>query len=294
MKPESYILITPAKNEAKFIGALIESILAQTRRPSRWVIIDDGSTDQTGQIVQRYADLHTFISLLRLGSEKRSFGSKAKAFSHAYAQVKDLEFDFIGNLDADVTLQPDYYERVFERMGKDPHLGVAGGVIWDKTGETYKRSISGEHHTPGAVMLFRRRCLEDVGGVHPVSVAGEDSIALFTARMKGWGTRSYRDLPVYHHKPVGSSDGNACRQCHREGLTEYHIGTHPVFALAKAVRRIPTRPYFVGSLIRLAGYTQLWLAGAKRDASPELTAYVHREQLSRLLHFFRGTPPKAE
>ena len=258
--PVGYVLITPAKSEAKYIGALIESVIAQTILPMAWVIINDGSTDDTGLIVQKYAEAHPFILPLdAVSTTGRSFASKARAFCCAYEKIKNLPFEFIGNLDADVTLEPNYYELVLTRMRAQTNLGTAGGVIWDKVGSTFQRTISNRIHTPGAIMLFRRECFEEIGGYRPVTVGGVDSMAVLTARMKGWETISFDDLPVFHHKPEGSSAGNAFRRCFRDGLTEYHMGTRPLFAIVKAIRRLRERPFILGSMVRVTGYLSAWV-----------------------------------
>ena len=288
MSSRNYVLITPAKDEAKFIGPLAESIVAQTVPPARWIVVSDGSTDGTDEIVQRYAQTHSFIQLVCIPSgQKRSFGSKALAFRRGCDALAGLEFTYIGNLDADMTLEPNYYERLMVAMENDSRLGIATGVCWDKTPTGFQQITISLNHAVGAVQFFRRECFEEIGGYRPVSVGGMDSLAELTARMKGWQTQAFQELPVYHHKPVDSGSGrNARHICYRAGLTEYHIGTHPLFALVKALRRWRQKPVGLCVLFRVAAYAKLWLSGVRRDAPDELVAYVRTEQLGRLRGFW--------
>lgn len=284
MNSGKYVLITPAKDEAKFIGQLAESVIAQTMTPVLWVVVSDGSTDGTDDIVQTCAKKHSFIRLVRIpAGSARSFGSKAMAFRQGIRELEGIHYRFIGNLDADMTFAPTYYERLISEMGNDPRLGIASGVCWDKTPDGFRQVTISLNHAVGAVQFFRRECFEAIGGYRPVSVGGMDALAEFTARMKGWQTRAFPDLPAYHHKPVDSANARSARHvCYRAGLTEYHIGTHPLFACAKAFRRWRDAPIGFSILIRLFAYGKLWLGRVPRDAPDELVAYLKAEQLARL------------
>ena len=287
---KTYTLVTPARNEAAYIPGVIESVLGQTVRPAKWVIVSDGSTDETDNIVVLASKSNPFIQLIRVaGQTKRSFGSKALAFKEGYEALKDVVFDYVGNLDADVTLEPHYYQRMLEEMSKNSRLGVASGVCWDKTNSGFKRTISSLNHAVGAVQFWRRECFEAVGGYHPATVGGIDSLAELIARMKCWETRSFPDLPIYHHKPVDSSNGKTgALISYRAGMTEYHIGSHPFFAVLKAIKHWRQVPILVSIFIRLFGYGKLWVTGTRRDAPEELVAYLKKEQLAKLRQALLG------
>jgi glycosyltransferase involved in cell wall biosynthesis len=276
----TYTLVTPARNEAAYIPRVIESVLGQSVLPVKWVIVSDGSTDETDEIVARAAQSSSLIQLIRISDgSKRSFGSKARAFKIGYDALHDVEFDYIGNLDADVTLEPNYYQRILEEMSKNTLLGVASGVVWDKTANGFRRTISSLNHAVGGVQFWRRACFEDIGGYRPATVGGIDSIAELTARMKGWETKSFPDLAIYHHKPVDSASGRSGIQiAYRAGLTEYHIGTYPPFAILKSIRRWKESPILLSSLVRIFAYGKLWFAGMPRDAPEELVSYLKKEQ----------------
>lgn len=286
----SYALVTPARNEAEYLPKVIESVLLQTVKPAKWIIVSDGSTDGTDDIAEAAAKSHAYIFFVSTkGGAKRSFGSKTKAFQAGYDVLGDEEYDYIGNLDADITFEPGYYARMLAEMENNPRLGIASGVCWEKIYGRFQMITKSFNHAVGGVQFFRRNCFEDIGGYQPVSVGGIDSLAERTARMKGWETTAFPDLPLYHHKPVDSVNGRgAVRICYRAGLTEYHIGTHPLFAIAKALRRWREAPVFLSMFIRLYGYSKLWVSGTKRDASDELVAYLKTEQMAALKNVFLG------
>jgi biofilm PGA synthesis N-glycosyltransferase PgaC len=242
----NYVLVTPVKDEAAYVSGVIRSIALQSLKPVRWVIVSDASTDGTDDIVRAAGKEHGFIRFIRVEKNgKRSFGSKAAAFSEGYRLMGDLSYGYIGNLDADITLLPDYYRNIIEEMCRNPLLGVASGVCCDKTPGGFKRTVSSLDHAVGA--------------------------------------RSFERFPVYHHKPVDSVGGRrAFHIAYRAGMTEYHIGTHPLMAVAKACRRLNQPPLFLGLFVRLWGYCRLWLAGVKRDAPSELVDYLKRVQVQRL------------
>lgn len=287
MKTDSFVLITTAKDEEQFLVPLIESILNQTRRPAKWVIVDDGSKDGSREIIERFAKLHDFILPMYSSQQggARSFGSKAIAFSKAYEGLKHVQHDFVGTLDADVTLPPRYYEIVLERMRRNYQLGAAAGALYDKYRGGFKRLISSPSFPAGPVVFFRRECWEQIGGYQSVTVGGVDSISVQKARYYGWETREFDDFHALHHKPTGAKAGSGMRRCYRDGQTEYYIGTHPLFAIMKAVRRIGEKPYLIGSICRLIGFFQLWLKGARRDVSKELVDFLAKEQMGRLWKF---------
>jgi len=280
----NFALITPARNEAPFIRGLVDSVLGQTARPIVWVFVSDGSSDGTDDLMMEAARRNPFIRLIRReAANDRSFGSKALAFRCGWDAISNLPFDFVGNLDADITLLPDYYESILVEMQRNVRLGIASGVCMERQGADFRCITISTNHAVGAVQLFRRSCFDAIGGYQPVSVGGMDALAELTARMKGWETRAFGHLPVYHHKPVDSANARGrMRIRYRAGMTEYHIGSSPLFAIAKALRRWNDKPFLLGMLFRLFAYFKLLLGRVPRDASEELVAYLRREQRARM------------
>jgi len=281
-----YVLITPVYNEEELIEQTIESVIAQTILPKRWIIVDDSSTDRTFEIIKRYEAQHDFITSFQL--ERKDIASyyshRTLVFSAGYERIKSLEYDFICSLDADISLGPRYYERILEEFDKNPQLGIASGIYVDKVGGRLRKILIDKIHCPGAVTVFRRECYEVIGGYIPLEYGGDDSCAEIMARMNGWETRSFSQYQVIHHRPVGIGDERSIlRARFRQGLTEYGIATHPLFMLAKSLRRaVLEKPYLVGSIARFVGFLVGYLLREKRKIPPEAMRFVRKEQIRRL------------
>src|SRR5271156_4765549 len=191
-----YVLITPARNEEAFIEGTIRSVIAQSILPAKWIIVSDGSTDRTDDIVKQYAIQHDWIELVRMPEHRdRQFAAKANCFKAGYDRLKSLEFDLIGNLDADITFEPDYYAFLLGKFAENPKLGVTGTPFVEDTDQpgkhTYAHGAANLEHVSGACQIFRRECFEAVGGYVPIKGGAIDWIAVTTARMKGWQTRTF-------------------------------------------------------------------------------------------------------
>src|SRR5205814_10602751 len=185
-----YVLITPARNEERFITKTLDSMVAQTVVPELWVIVDDHSTDRTAKIVDGYTKRYPWIELVRrVQDPSRNFASKAHAVNAGLEQVQSLSFEIVGNLDADVSFGPDYMEFLMQKFSEDPELGVAG-TPFTQNGDydSSKDSFEGENYVAGPCQLFLRECFQEIGGYVPNQAGGLDWIAVMTARMKGWKT----------------------------------------------------------------------------------------------------------
>jgi glycosyltransferase involved in cell wall biosynthesis len=284
-KTPKYVLMTAAKDEADFIGLVIESVAKQTLKPIQYVIVDDGSKDSTEAIIRQWVAKTDFVRLkTKAQTGARNFGSKVVALKAAQEEIQGLDFEFIGCLDADITLPPDYYESIIRRMRENPKLGIASGLCLQKSGGDWIRIMTNRRHVPGAMQFFRRACFEQIGGYERVTVAGVDSLAEIKARMRGWETRSFEDIFAYHHKPIGSATGGKLKTAYRRGMTDYLLGKHPLYVLAKCVRRVAARPYFADSAAHLSGFFSLWLKRKPMDVSPEVCRYVRHEGLQALKH----------
>lgn len=291
MSEENYVLVTPARNEARYIGGVLRSVVGQTVQPRRWVIVSDGSTDQTDSIVLNTARAYPFITLLRRDANgTRDFTSKVAAFNAGYATLADLDFQYVGNLDADVTFGPDYFERLLEAFDKDPSLGVAGGAICEKRNKQFApRSENRSRSVAGAVQMFRRKCFEKIGGFAPLRFGGEDTVASVRARMHGWKTAEIPSLLVYHHRIASTAlGGGLCHARVREGQRDYSLGIHPLYALCKSARRLGYSPLILGSCLTLAGY--LWAAarGNAIEVPADVRQYMRKEELHRLRQAVEG------
>jgi len=282
-----YVLITPARNEAQFIELTIKSVVAQTVRPLKWVIVSDGSTDGTEEIVNKYVADHPWIELVRMPERReRHFAGKVHAFNAGYASVKHLDYDLIGSMDADISFDPDYFSFLLGKLAEDPALGLVGTPFKDKTIYDY-RFVSIEH-VSGACQLFRRECFEQIGGYVPVKSGGIDHIAVITARMKGWKTRTFTEKVCLHHRNIGSAERGALNAKFRDGTLDYALGGHPVWELFRTAYQMTREPYVIGGLALLAGYVTASMRRLERPISDELVAFRRREQMQRLKKFLSG------
>ena len=278
-----FVLMTSAKDEGQFVGLTLDSIADQSCKPLRHIIVDDGSSDNTAEVVERRAVNNPSIQLLR-GKKgvARTFGSKVAALTAAYEAVRSLQFDYIGCVDADITFPTDYYERLMEKMERDPKLGLASGLCLQKKGDDWIKIMTNSQHVPGALQFFKRRCYEEIGGYQRVTIAGVDSLAEIKARMRGWTTRSFVDLHAFHHKPIGSATGGRMKTSYRRGMTDYLLGKHPLYVLAKGFRRLAAPPYGLDAIAHLCGYSSLLVKKHPLDVTEEVKNYVRTEEMDMI------------
>ena len=282
--PLTYVLITPARNEAAFIGLTLESVVSQTVKPAKWVIVSDGSTDGTDDIVRKYAAEHPWIELLRMPERReRHFAGKVHAFNAGYDRVKTLQYDAIGSLDGDISFDERYFAFLLEKLAGDPRLGLVGTPFKDRS--TYDYRFVSIEHVSGACQLFRRECFEDIGGYVPVEGGGIDHIAVITARMKGWKTRTFTDTVCLHHRAIGSARSGALMARFRVGASDYALGSHPLWEVCRTTYQMTKPPVVVGGLMMLAGFQWAAVRRAPRPVSDELVAFRRREQMRRLRQF---------
>ena len=277
-----YVLITPARNEERFIANTLESMAAQTLLPERWVIVDDGSTDRTTEIVENYAKRHPWIELVQRPQHlDRSFAGKVHAFNAGLERVKSLEFEVIGNLDADLSFDPDYLEFLMERFSQDSNLGVAGTPFTEDGGyDSARDSFEGENHVAGGCQLFRRKCFEDVGGYVPNAAGGIDWIAVTTARMKGWKTRSFAEKRFHHYRTLGTAEKSNWAASFSYGEKDYYLGGSPLWQLFRVVYRSTKQPLDGAALF--SGYVCAAIKRIERPVTSELMRFHRREQMRKL------------
>lgn len=282
----SYVLITPARNEEAFIELTIQSVIRQTILPIKWVIVSDGSTDGTDEIVRKYADRHPWIELIRMPEHRdRNFAAKVACFNAGYEKVKQSAYHIIGNLDADISFGEDYFEFLLEKFIETPELGVAGTPFVEGTFQYNYKFVSSEH-VSGACQLFRRRCLEEVGGYTPIREGGIDWVAVTTARMMGWKTKTFTDRRCLHHRKIGSGKDRLLATKLKVGRQDYYLGGHPLWEVFRALYQMRLRPYVIGGLLIFGGYIWASLKGEERLISEELVKFRRSEQMQRLRRQF--------
>jgi biofilm PGA synthesis N-glycosyltransferase PgaC len=278
-----YVLVTPARNEEAFIEKTLQSVVHQTYLPAKWVIVNDGSTDATGSIVRQYAGRYDWIELVNLPVRReRNFAAKVYAFNAGQEQLKTIEYEVIGNLDSDVSLDEDHFEFLLSKFAEDPRLGVAGTVFKEEDYNSETDSLEGQLHVSGQCQLFRRRCFEDIGGYFANKAGGIDWIAVTTARMMGWKTRSFREKSFFHYRHLGTAERSVFAAAFSYGEKDYYLGGHPVWELFRVTYRMTKPPYFVEGLALGLGYGWAMLRRTKKPISKELMRFHRKEQMRKL------------
>src|SRR5579863_864068 len=287
----AYVLVTAAYNEEENIEKPLESVIAQTELPERWVIVSDGSQDRTDEIVQRYAEKFPFIRFLRMTrAPGRSFRTKVIALQAGMELLADVSYKFIGNLDADISVGPTYFSDLIGKFEGNPGLGIAGGFVCEEEGGEFRsRSSNRVYSVAHAAQLVRRECYEAIGGYAVLEYGGEDWHAQTSARMMGWSAEAYPEFKIFHHRHTGEG-GNLVRHKFRQGRMDYSFGSDPIFETFKCLQRLAEKPVFLGSLARLTGFFWSSIRREKRPVTDEFIAFLRDEQKKKtlsLLHIDR-------
>jgi biofilm PGA synthesis N-glycosyltransferase PgaC len=276
-----FVIITPVRDEERHIEGTIESVCRQTIRPLEWVIVDDGSTDRTGDILDRVTAQLPWIRVIHRTNRgfRKSGGGVMEAFYDGYNALQCKDWDFIVKLDGDLSFPPEYFEKCFEYFDTDSELGIGGGEIYHDISGDLQLEQSPRFHVRGATKIYRRACWEAIDGLWPT--AGWDTIDEVKANMLGWKTYAFADLHLLHHRFTGSEDG-ILRDRVKHGMVCYISGYHPLFVAASCLRRITQRPYIIGSGAIMYGFIKGHLTHPPRLENKSYFAYIRGQQLRRL------------
>jgi poly-beta-1,6-N-acetyl-D-glucosamine synthase len=284
-----YVLITSARNEEAFIAKTLDSVVAQTQLPEKWIITDDGSTDRTAEIVEAYTARFPWILLVRrLNRPDRHFTGKADAVNGAFKFLETMSFDVVGNLDADVSFEPDLMGFLMQKFSSDLQLGVAGVPYIEGSFDSARDSFEGENFVAGQIQLFRRQCFKEIGGYVKSRSGGVDWIAVMTARMKGWKVRSFSEKRFIHHRMMSSAERGMFSAYFSYGQKDYYLGGSPVWEIFRVAFRALKRPFLVGGLFMFCGYCHAALTRMPRPVSLELMRFHRHNQLKKLRLIFHS------
>jgi len=277
-----YVVITPVRDEEAYLRSTIESMVGQTIKPVQWVIVNDGSTDGTGRLIDECAAQYPWV--LGLHRDNRGFrksgGGVVEAFNDGLRWVTCEDWEFIVKLDGDLTFAHDYFQTCFEIFQSEPQLGVGGGVICYVENGVKRFEECPAFHVRGATKIYRRACWEAIGGFWVAP--GWDTIDEVKANMLGWNTRSFGDLHLVHHRETGSADG-AWGGLVKNGRANYISGYHPVFMLAKCMSRAVGHGQFHDSTALLYGFITGYLKRIPQVDDPQMISYIRKQQLRRLV-----------
>ena len=286
-EPRTYVLISPCRNEADYMRRTLDSVVAQSLQPTLWVIVDDGSTDETPQILADYAAKHDWIRIV----QKPDRGHRAvgpgvvEAFYVGYQSIDPADFTYSCKLDLDLELPPRYFETLIERMEADPRIGTCSGKPYIRQNGTLVSERRGDEMSVGMTKFYRRTCFEDIGGyVHEVMW---DAIDCHKARQRGWKAVSWDhpDLNFEHLRPMGSSQTSIWTGKRRHGFGQYFMGSDLFSYAATCVFRMAEKPYVLGGLAMMQGYLAAWTRGDRQLDDPELRAFIRAYQRQAL---FKG------
>jgi poly-beta-1,6-N-acetyl-D-glucosamine synthase len=280
----SYVVVITARDEAEYLQGTLDSLVGQSIPPTEVVIVNDGSSDDTGTIADAAAEQYDWIHVVHRADRgvRKVGGGVIETFYAGYEVIKTEDYSYLCKLDGDLTLPNAYFEGVMKKMDADPRLGGASGKVFNPVGDGVKEERIIDQMVSGAVNFWRRACWEEIGGY--VKMVMWDGIAMHRSRMFGWTTRSFRDddLKIIHHRLMGSSHKNILHGRMRWGRGQWFMGCHPIYIFASGVNRMFERPYIIGGLCIIAGYFQGMLKGLDRYEDLEFRKFLHNWQLTRI------------
>lgn len=286
-RTSSYLLVTPCRDEARFARRTLDSVVAQTLRPACWVIVDDGSRDDTPAILAEYAERHPWIRIVRRDDRgARSVGPGVIDAFYAGLETVDVrEFEFVCKFDLDLDVPANYFETLVARMHADPRLGTCSGKPWFEAHDgTLVSEGCGDEMSVGMTKFYRRECFEEIGGF--VRAVMWDGIDCHRCRMLGWKAASFDDVALrfVHLRPMGSSQTSLWRGRMRHGRGQWFMGTGFAYMTASALFRMAHRPFVVGGIGMMTGWIAACLARAPRYQDDTFRSFLRKYQRAGLLH----------
>lgn len=277
-----YILITPARDEEDYLERTIQSVVEQNIRPTQWILMNDGSRDRTGEIMDRYAQRYPWMTVCHRNDRgfRNSAGGEIDAFYDGFSRIACSDWNFVVKLDGDLSFAPDYFAKCLTEFAKDPRLGISGGGIYHELNGEVVLEKSPQFHVRGATKIYRRECWDDIGGL--MRAPGWDTVDELKANMLGWKTRSFLEFQLLHHRYTGAADG-AWKNAIKDGRANYITGYHPLFMLVKCAVRSTKYPYMVGSVGLMLGFLKGYWQHIPQVQDRRLIRYTRNQQLRRLL-----------
>jgi glycosyltransferase involved in cell wall biosynthesis len=292
--PLQYVIVSPVRDEAALVERTLRSVTEQTVKPMAWVIVDDGSVDQTRAMVEKYAAKYPWITLHARNQQiaRQPGANVVRAFQDGFERVRELPFELVVKLDCDVDLPLHYFEQLLMRFEQDEKLGIASGVYREQNAQGWHEIAMPEYHAAGASKVIRAACFAEIGGFVPSR--GWDTVDEIRAQVMGWRTTHFTDLVFEHLKPEGTGIG-FLRTNVMHGEIFYLTGGGALFLFFKTLHRLWTgRPCILAALAMLYGFVKKWIAGSPRLVSKEEARHYRSLLNHRILRPFGAKAPRLE
>jgi poly-beta-1,6-N-acetyl-D-glucosamine synthase len=279
-----FVIVSPVRNEEKYLPLTIKSLVAQTIKPTHWIIVNDGSTDQTGRIAEEAARSNSWIKVVNRPDRgfREAGGGVVDAFYEGYRLIEKEPWDYVVKLDGDLSFDAGYFEKCFKHFDENPRLGVAGGTICSAIGGVVEAEskVDPKFHVRGATKIYRRPCWQQIGSLVPAP--GWDTLDEVKANMLGWNTCTFPDINIIHHRLAGAAYGTWNDRI-KNGLANYVAGYHPLFMFLKCIKRMVERPYLIGGCGLLFGFLKGYVNRIPQVEDKDLIRYFRGQQMDRLL-----------
>ncbi len=281
-----YVVVSPVKDEAAFIDATIHSMIVQTICPVAWVIVNDGSRDETEAIVRKYAQEYPWIRLVnRQATAVRKRGRGVVEAFYAGFETIHEEYDFIVKLDGDLTFEPDYFEALLGEFNQDAQLGIAGGGLYEKPDGKSWVLYTVEDHVRGCTKIYRKSCFVAIGGLVPAM--GWDGIDEWKALYAGWKIKSFLEQKIYHYRFTGAATGYI-KSFIEQGGGAYRMGYHPIYMIARGIHCMGDRPYVIGGIAIIGAYFGAMIQRQEMLADTAVIHFIRQRQMKKLAGLIRS------
>jgi poly-beta-1,6-N-acetyl-D-glucosamine synthase len=274
-----YVLITPIKDEIDNFKKCSASVVNQTVKPDKWIIIDDGSIDGTKDLVNDLQKKCNWITALHNPPREERRPGGEFILKKAFDLINIKDYDFIVKMDGDLTFSEDFFSSIFRKFEEEPKLGVASGSCYIiKDGEMVEETKA-RVHTRGPMKVYKSKCFEEIGGIVPS--LGWDTIDEIKAQQLGWKTKTFPELEIIHLRPTQSAKGkiNGFRNMAK---ASYYIGYHPLYMIARGVVRMKEEPYVIGGMAMIVEFFKNYIEHKPQIEDKELIKFIRKQQLDRL------------
>jgi len=277
-----YVIITPVRDEEQYLESTIACILKQAALPTEWVLVDDGSADGTGAIIDKHARQYPWIHAIHRDNRgyRLSGSGVMQAFYDGYKNLTCRDWEYLVKLDGDLSFSPDYFQKCFERFQAEPRLGIGGGALYHRINGQLELEENPQFHVRGATKIYRRACWEDIEGLQ--TTPGWDTVDEVKANMMGWRTQTFPEIHLLHHRFTGTAD-TTWRESVKNGRGSYASGYHPIYFGVRCLYRLVRRLEVIGSIGMIWGFVSGYLQKYPRVNDEKLVDYIRHQQMARLL-----------